>query len=473
MRGRVSLGAYLECLLTGFFLGPTSVASDMSRAKRKLFATNVDHGVGGDFSVSLVKKEIHLSDRHRLVKQAESGVPVLAFDTFPSDLVTTGTNRRFSVRATTTAQKSVLLGCPSATQESGTTVPPEPLSYPRSSRRRQPAVVSVDASSAALSALRPQRRARKKGAQDLGAPTGEVTGADSPVGALVSFVETSQSVSTTVLLEGPADPASAASPAPAGKQPRRRRTKVDHVVVESTEVSAIIVKGPASIKGDEEFQAALEHLKAADAKLAAVIDDHRAPELWNRQSSPFWSLASTILSQQLSTKVADVIRGRLVSLCGVEEAHIVPETVLKFSVPDLRAVGLSNAKARYLLGLADHFFTGKLSDTSILAMDDQALMEALTAVKGIGVWSVNMFMMFSLFRPDVLPVGDLGIRKGFQKLYTLKGLPDAAEMEAIAAKWRPYRSVGCFYLWSMMDTKAPVTGAPVTLDGTDDRPKTS
>ncbi|KAE8655994.1 hypothetical protein F3Y22_tig00117012pilonHSYRG00234 [Hibiscus syriacus] len=104
--------------------------------------------------------------------------------------------------------------------------------------------------------------------------------------------------------------------------------------------------------------------------------------------------------------------------------------------------GVSARKAGYLHDLSDKFSTGFLSDTSIVTMDDETLFQSLTSVKGIGPWSVHMFMIFSLHRPDVLPVGDLGVRKGVQSLYGLKELPKPLQMEQICEKWRPFRSVG-------------------------------
>lgn len=113
-------------------------------------------------------------------------------------------------------------------------------------------------------------------------------------------------------------------------------------------------------------------------------------------------------------------------------------------------------KASYLHDLSEKYANGSLSDSLILAMDDEKLMESLTRVKGIGVWSVHMFMMFSLHRSDVLPAGDLGVRKGVQALNGLKGLPEGSEMERICEKWKPYRSVGSWYMWRLMEASKSV-----------------
>lgn len=125
----------------------------------------------------------------------------------------------------------------------------------------------------------------------------------------------------------------------------------------------------------------------------------------------------------------------------------------------LRGIGISARKASYLHDLSRNFLEGGLSDAAIKLMEDEKLMSALTAVKGIGVWSVHMFMIFALHRPDVLPVGDLGVRKGFSKLYGLKDLPTPAEMERLSAPWRPYRSLGAWYMWRLIEAKPSVVTA--------------
>ena len=126
---------------------------------------------------------------------------------------------------------------------------------------------------------------------------------------------------------------------------------------------------------------------------------------------------------------------------------VTPAVVAALTADELRAVGISGRKADYLHDLAAKFLSEALSDEKLAAMSEDDLVTALTAVKGIGVWSAHMFMIFHLHKPDVLPVGDLGIRRGFQKLYQLKKEPSAAEMQALALSWRPYRSLASWYLW--------------------------
>ncbi|KAJ6678634.1 DNA-3-METHYLADENINE GLYCOSYLASE [Salix viminalis] len=155
----------------------------------------------------------------------------------------------------------------------------------------------------------------------------------------------------------------------------------------------------------------------------------------------------------LTTNAAKSIYTRFLTLCD-GESQVNPDTVLSLTAQKLREIGVSGRKASYLHDLAEKYQNGSLSDASILEMDDDMLLNRLTEVKGIGVWSVHMFMLFSLHRPDVLPVGDLGVRKGVQSLYRLKDLPQASEMEQICEKWKPYRSVGSWYMWRLMEAKA-------------------
>ncbi|KAJ9147082.1 hypothetical protein P3X46_029284 [Hevea brasiliensis] len=207
---------------------------------------------------------------------------------------------------------------------------------------------------------------------------------------------------------------------------------------------------PLSVKG--EIDLALEHLRKSDPLLSTLIDTNKPPT-FDSQSPPFLSLARSILYQQLAPNAAKSIYTRFLTLCG-GEAGVLPENVLSLSALQLREIGISGRKASYLHDLADKFRNGSLSDSSILEMNDDTLLTSLTAVKGIGVWSVHMFMIFSLHRPDVLPVGDLGVRKGVQNLYGLKELPQPLQMEQVCEKWRPYRSVGSWYMWRLMETKA-------------------
>ncbi|KAJ6834575.1 uncharacterized protein M6B38_334890 [Iris pallida] len=175
----------------------------------------------------------------------------------------------------------------------------------------------------------------------------------------------------------------------------------------------------------------------------------RAPFL-PRPAPPFHSLARSILYQQLSRKPPPPS-----TPASSPSAPPSPSPLLRplLSPQALRAAGVSARKASYLHDLALKFHSDVLSEDKILASSDEgSLMSALTAVRGIGPWSVHMFMIFSLHRPDVLPVGDLGVRKGVRMLYGLDKVPMAAEMEALCESWRPYRSVGAWYMWRLAES---------------------
>jgi DNA-3-methyladenine glycosylase II len=156
------------------------------------------------------------------------------------------------------------------------------------------------------------------------------------------------------------------------------------------------------------------------------------------------ALVEAIVSQQLSPKASDTIFARVRALTGGE---LAPESVLALPEEKLRGAGLSNAKARSVRDLCDHVRRGDLVLEQLPVMDDDAVIEALTQVRGIGRWTAEMVLMFQLGRPDVLPVGDLGIQKGFLKLFGLRKLPTADRMAKLARPFRPYRSVACWYLW--------------------------
>ncbi|AQK88611.1 DNA-3-methyladenine glycosylase 1 [Zea mays] len=211
-----------------------------------------------------------------------------------------------------------------------------------------------------------------------------------------------------------------------------------------------------------ELAAALRHLQAADPLLTAVIANTEAPTFTATPSLPaFHSLARSILYQQLATSAADAIYARFLALlpsasaaaAAVAADAVTPAAVLALAAADLRTIGVSGRKASYLHDLAARFAAGELSDSAVAAMDEAALLAELTKVRGVGEWTVHMFMIFSLHRPDILPCGDLGVRKGVQELYKLKSLPNPEEMAALCERWRPYRSVGAWYMWRLMESK--------------------
>lgn len=209
-----------------------------------------------------------------------------------------------------------------------------------------------------------------------------------------------------------------------------------------------LITHPLSTPG--ELDSALRHLTSADSHLAGVIKSLDPPSFPN-PNSPFLSLSRSILYQQLATKAAASIYSRFLSLCGGEDS-VVPDIILSLTLHQLREIGVSSRKASYLHDLATKYQSGFLSDSAIIAMDDDALFSKLTSVKGIGPWTVHMFMIFSLHRPDVLPVGDLGVRRGVQILLGLDKIPLPAEMEGLCEQWRPYRSAGAWYMWRLVES---------------------
>ncbi|MFQ5636325.1 MAG: DNA-3-methyladenine glycosylase family protein [Gammaproteobacteria bacterium] len=202
-----------------------------------------------------------------------------------------------------------------------------------------------------------------------------------------------------------------------------------------------------------DMPAALGHLKRADAKLAGLIRQHGPPP-FRRSRNYFRTLATTIIYQQLSGKAAGTIHDRFVALFP-NGRFPKPGDVLAVPHETLRSVGLSNQKARYLHDLALKFADGAIQPRRFNRMSDVELGQALMQAKGIGQWSSDMFLMFGLCRPDVLPVGDLGIRKGFQQFFRLETLPEEGEMVRLAEPWRPHRTVASWYMWQVADTELP------------------
>ncbi len=170
----------------------------------------------------------------------------------------------------------------------------------------------------------------------------------------------------------------------------------------------------------------------------------------NYDEPAFHSLAEAIVYQQLHGKAAATIFKRLTDLAG---DPLTPEAILKLSEEQMRAAGLSKQKLSYLRDLAAKTQSRELDFSRLADLPDAEVIRQLTQVKGIGVWTAHMFLMFSLRRPDVLPTGDLGIQMAIRKHYRKRKLPKPQQMEKIAKCWSPYRSVACWYLWRSMDIK--------------------
>ncbi len=166
----------------------------------------------------------------------------------------------------------------------------------------------------------------------------------------------------------------------------------------------------------------------------------------------FESLARSIVGQQLSTKVARVIYQRLKD--ALPEGHVTPAAILKLRPAKMRALGLSGAKTEYIRDLARHTVNGKVRFEDLPGQELEHVVEHLTQVKGVGVWTAHMFLIFALRHPDVLPVGDLGIRTAIRRAYGLEQLPTPKEIEALAERWRPYCSIASWYLWRSLEGPA-------------------
>ncbi|MEP7086612.1 MAG: DNA-3-methyladenine glycosylase [Gemmatimonadota bacterium] len=197
-------------------------------------------------------------------------------------------------------------------------------------------------------------------------------------------------------------------------------------------------------------RAAVRHLEKADPVLASIIERVGPNRFGGRAAgSHLDALVRSIVSQQLSTSAAATIHARLLTLVGA--ANPLPADWLSLNDPDMRAAGLSRQKIAYIRDLARHVKDGELPMDELHLMSDDEVIEALTAVKGIGVWTAQMFLMFRLGRPDILPVLDLGIRNAFRRAYKLRKDPTPKRMQGIAKSWSPYRSVASWYLWQSLE----------------------
>ncbi|HEY0631457.1 MAG TPA: DNA-3-methyladenine glycosylase [Thermoleophilaceae bacterium] len=204
-------------------------------------------------------------------------------------------------------------------------------------------------------------------------------------------------------------------------------------------------------------QEAVEHLRAADDTLRKIIDE-RGPldveaRTRGRPNDAYGALLRSIVGQQLSTKAARSIYGRLIEQFGGRAP--TPQELLDADPEVVRSAGLSRPKVNYLRSLAEHVVSGELELDRLQELGDEEVAREVTAVKGLGQWTADMFLIFHLGRPDVLPVGDLGVRRAVERAYGLEGLPSAEELERLGERWAPYRSLASLYLWESLDN-APV-----------------
>ena len=193
---------------------------------------------------------------------------------------------------------------------------------------------------------------------------------------------------------------------------------------------------------------ALVHLRQSDPVLGGIID-RVGPCRMTYIEPVFGSLVRSIVFQQLSGKAAGTIFGRLVAATG---EPIRPKAILALDFDQLRAVGISKQKATYIRDLAEKTASGEVVFEHFPELPDEEVLDRLVHVKGIGTWTVQMFLIFALRRPNVLPTGDLGIRNAVQKAYDLDAPATAAQIEEIGSKWKPYCSVASWYLWRSLET---------------------
>jgi methylated-DNA-[protein]-cysteine S-methyltransferase len=240
-------------------------------------------------------------------------------------------------------------------------------------------------------------------------------------------------------------------------------TKLRMLAIEGAPVNG----GKTAIRRNGRFSfdpdAAVEHLRASDGALARVIDAI-GPFRIVREKRPsiFVALAEAIVYQQLTGKAAATIYGRLCALFPDAQKGPTAGQILRASDEELRGVGLSRSKVLSLRDLAQKAADGEIpTDTQIRRMDDEAIIERLTKIRGIGRWTAEMLLIFHLGRPDVLPVDDYGVRKGFAIAYE-RELPSAKELAAFGVRWKPYRTVASWYLWRAVERATSRSVMPVS-----------
>ena len=194
---------------------------------------------------------------------------------------------------------------------------------------------------------------------------------------------------------------------------------------------------------------ALRHLSHADKRMEKLIDKFGPPN-FNLMNNYYESLIRSIVYQQLSGKAASIIYERFLDLF-VFDIYPEPKDILAVSIETLRSSGLSYQKVNYIRDLSEKWQDGTMNLTDIDSMTDEEISSELIKVKGIGQWTADMFLMFTLGRPDVFPFGDLGIQKGVMIIANMNRLPTQKEMERKTKKWQPYRTVAAWYLWKLVD----------------------
>jgi DNA-3-methyladenine glycosylase II len=203
-----------------------------------------------------------------------------------------------------------------------------------------------------------------------------------------------------------------------------------------------------------DYARARRHLMRADPILGAIVKRKGACRLAERGTEPrLRSLLRALVSQQLSVKAAATIFSRFLSLFPGDDDCPRPEAILQVPLEALRGVGLSRQKASYLHDLSARVVAGTLRLDELDELSDEQVMEALTAVKGVGRWTAEMILIFQLGRPDVLPVDDVGVLRSIQNVYGLRRRPSEKQVLRMGERWRPYRSIASWYLWAALDNQ--------------------
>lgn len=197
------------------------------------------------------------------------------------------------------------------------------------------------------------------------------------------------------------------------------------------------------------IQIGTEHLLSTDKRFALLIERFGYPDIPGK-TDYYNALAKSIIFQQLSGKAAGTIYSRVLDICGGKD-KLYPNVILNTPDKVFRSAGLSGAKTKYIKALSDSHLDGGLLPRDPKDMTNLEVSESLIRIKGIGQWTADMFLIFTLVRPDILPLTDLGIKKGFAVFFGLKGLPDEKYMLKEAFKWKPYRSIASWYLWEIVD----------------------
>lgn len=184
-------------------------------------------------------------------------------------------------------------------------------------------------------------------------------------------------------------------------------------------------------------------------EISRLIKKNGSCTLFERKYNPFQSLIRSIISQQLSNKASQSIFSRL--LAKSENKEVLPENIILYTIEDLKAIGISNAKSKYIISLSKEVMSGNLDFEEMSILNDNDVINNLIKYNGIGRWTAEMFLIFSLGRPDVVSLNDAGIIRATQKAYNLESKPSSEKLISISDTWKPYRSIACWHLWRSLD----------------------